>query len=219
MIYIPSSNTSNLSSVKRYLDVRGRAYKLLKKDDGLIVGRDIILLPGVGTFQSGMNSLNLLDLVGTIKGFGFSGGQIIGICLGMQLLLESSQESPGIEGLGLIKGQVKGIPLSLTERVPRVGWDELLVNSNSKTFPKEFFLTPSENLDLAQSLHDYYFVHSYYCEVSKPENISAWFEHSGQMYCASIEAGNIFGLQFHPEKSGEAGYLLLDAILNQVETK
>lgn len=216
MIYIPSTNSSNLSSVKRYLDVKGRAYKLLKKDDSLTTGRDVILLPGVGTFQSGMNSLNLMDLVGTIKEFGFKGGQIIGICLGMQLLLESSEESPGIEGLGLIKGRVKGLPFSSTERVPRVGWDELLVSSHSKIFPKNDFFIQAENLDLVKSLHDYYFVHSYYCDVSNPEIVSAWFRHGEQLYCGSIKADNIFGLQFHPEKSGEAGYLLLDSILDQV---
>ncbi|MBU3568182.1 imidazole glycerol phosphate synthase subunit HisH [Polynucleobacter alcilacus] len=216
MIYIPPSNLSNLSSVKRYLDFGGHDYEFLKKDVFLEVGRDVILLPGVGTFKSGMNALVLSGLVDVIKRFGLSGGHILGICLGMQLLLESSQESPGIEGLGLINGAVKLLPPSLSERIPRVGWDELLISSNSKTYSYERSLIASDCDYPSKSFYDYYFVHSYYCQTSKPEDVSSWFEYDKQLYCASIESGNIIGLQFHPEKSGEGGYLLLDNILNQV---
>ena len=135
------------------------------------------------------------------------GGKIIGICLGMQMLFNASEESHNIEGLGLINGICKKIPDSKKFRVPHIGWNSLEIQSENIFF--------SKNLKLRNYLseRDFYFVHSYYVLPQQEQRIIAKFSHPYGLLAAAVNKNNIIGFQFHPEKSGKAGYDLLDEII------
>ncbi len=209
MIFIVPFDFCNLASICRYFESKNKEYAFLYNDTNLNVSDDVIIIPGVGSFCEGMNSLFLLKLDCKIRNYVSSGGRLVGICLGMQLMFEASEESPGIKGLGLIRGNVKKLP-SVKEKVPRIGWDSILIREESVSY---FQLVSSLIQDKANELQaDFYFVHSYYCEPSDKQIISGSFKHGKDQYCASIESGSLFGLQYHPEKSGSVGYKVLDSI-------
>ncbi|MGG0174634.1 imidazole glycerol phosphate synthase subunit HisH [Gottfriedia acidiceleris] len=154
-----------------------------------------IILPGVGAYEAAMNELNRLGLVNCIKSKAKSGTPILGICLGMQLLYEFSEENFGASGLGLIKGQVKRIPDIV--KVPHMGWNKL-------NFTKQ------ESLLKYVNEGDYvYFVHSFY--ISSPNDELLAYSDYGVKIPAIIKSNNIYGMQFHPEKSAETGLNLLKA--------
>jgi len=193
----------NFFSLERYLRLRALPYQILCSSDQL-TSRDIIILPGVGTFGAGMEYLNFLSLVKPIKDHVNSGGKVVGICLGMQMFLQSSAESPGVEGLGLIPGACELIPSGSSFSVPHIGWNELKFPETQRTL-----FAPS----LKSS--DFYFVHSYYAKPLQDHVVIASFEHPDGMLAAAISSKNIMGFQFHPEKSGSTGYALLDQVLLQ----
>lgn len=165
----------------------------IKNADGLIV-------PGVGAFSPAMEALTSKGLDIAIKEFAATGKPVLGICLGMQLFLDSSEEGASegspIKGLGLIPGKVVKFPSDLTVdsglKVPQIGWNSL---------------TDVTGDLLAEGDH-VYFVHSYYCIPDDPKDCAAMTEY-GLKYCVSLQKGNIFATQFHPEKSGEAGLQIL----------
>ena len=213
MIYIPSFEACNFSSFNRFLKVRGLGWKNLTESTILNPSMDCIFLPGVGSFSEGMGCLARLNLVALIRDFAKKGGVVVGVCLGMQLMLEGSEESPGVEGLSLLKGFCKLLPNDQHSKVPRVGWDEITVRKPGVIFGKSDLVTV--NLNYFKSKSDYYFVHSFYCDPFDSSVETGFFYHAGQKYCASFECGNILGMQFHPEKSGDAGYLILDSIFSR----
>ena len=198
----------NFYSLERYLRLSAHAYRVLSCAESPSAS-DIILLPGVGTFRQGMDYLLETGLAPIILKHANAGGRVIGICLGMQMLLNSSSESPGVEGLGLISGVCERIPVAPSFSVPHIGWNSLLL--------PEFLHPCVAQLGKPQgvSYSDFYFVHSYVAKPSLVDATIASFEHPSGQQAAAIGLGNVFGFQFHPEKSGSAGYALLNHVLGQ----
>ena len=161
-----------------------------------------LILPGVSAFASGMNNLNQAGLIPAIKAKVVQQKTpIIGLCLGMQLLAENSSEHGNNEGLGLIKGSVTKLTTNQKEyRVPNIGWYDVKPKKETILFSK----------DKEQS---FYHVHSYYMQCADKNDVAGTIEYSGQEITVAIERGNIFGVQFHPEKSQDAGLDLLQRFI------
>ena len=184
----------NIGSLTSALDEIGMNY-ILSGDKDVIESATSIILPGVGAFAAAMVELEKRDLIDLLKKKAKEGTPFIGICLGMQLLFDSSEENGSFKGLGLIEGIVKQIPA--TVKIPHMGWNSL----DFKT---------SDDILKYNNPNDYvYFVHSYYVETT-PENIIASSEY-GIDIPGIVRQGNIIGMQFHPEKSSDAGLNLLRA--------
>ncbi len=174
----------------------------ITNDKNKIISSDAIILPGVGAFSEAMNSLNSLDLVNPIVDFSKSGKPLMGICLGMQLLLSESEELGSTKGLGIFDGVCKRFPQSngnLKLKVPQINWNGIYPNNNNLNFKPN---TPLEDIKSGEHM---YFIHSYYaCLVNEDEILSKTI-YGGIEYCSSINKKNIFGFQFHPEKSAKEG--------------
>ncbi len=206
MIAIVDYGMGNLGSVEKALRYIG-CDSVITSDAKEINSASGVILPGVGSFAPAMEELNNRDLVTPLIDCAGSGKPFLGICLGMQLMLEGSEEcsfdrreSNGVvSGLGIIPGFVRRFPDSGL-KVPQMGWNKLIG-------VKGRLLTEGDYV---------YFVHSYYCQPGNAEDIAACTEY-GIKYCASFEHGNIFGMQFHPEKSGTAGLDILRKFV--LETK
>ena len=184
----------NLDSLKRACEEIGFQV-VISNDEQMIEQASSIILPGVGAYKAAMTELKKLNLIELIKSKVNKGTPILGICLGMQLLYEFSEENEKTEGLGLLKGSVKQIPEIV--KVPHMGWNKLIFNRN-------------DSLLKYVSDGDYvYFVHSYYVNSANQELV-AYCDY-GTKIPAIIQSGNIYGMQFHPEKSAESGLNLLKA--------
>lgn len=176
----------------------------VSNDTSEIKKSDVLLLPGVGAFKSGMDNLKKLNLVDCIKEHAEKKKKILGICLGMQLLLDKSEEFGDENGLGLIEGSVKKLPaknsLGQKNLVPNMSWNIIEKNnlSNNKTF-----------LENIKDNNFYYFVHSFYAKLSDHKNIAAFSNFYDFKFAAIINKNNVFGTQFHLEKSGIEGIKLL----------
>ncbi|PGS56804.1 imidazole glycerol phosphate synthase subunit HisH [Bacillus sp. AFS041924] len=184
----------NLNSLKRACEEIDFPV-VISNDIEVIKQAKSIILPGVGAFEAAMNELKSLSLVDMIKSKAKSGTPILGICLGMQLLYEFSEENSGTNGLGLIQGQVKQIPDIV--KVPHMGWNKL-------NFTKQ-----DSFLKYVNEGEYVYFVHSFY--VSSTNNELLAYSEYGVKIPAIIKSDNIYGMQFHPEKSAETGLNLLKA--------
>lgn len=166
-----------------------------------IMQADGLIIPGVGAFPHGMESLAKLGLVGVIRKYIDSGRPVLGICLGMQLLFKKGTEFAPTEGLGLIFGSVDIIPITPNEgRLPHIAWSTISPTEQGR---KKMFA------GLADSKLRFYFVHSYAATGVQPDNISATVSYLGNDIVAAVESGSIWGTQFHPEKSGPSGLHLL----------
>lgn len=195
MIAIIDYDAGNLKSVEKALNYLGETTVITRNRDELLKA-DKVILPGVGSFGVAMDKLNSYGLVQTIKDVADSGNPFLGICLGLQLLFESSEESSGVPGLGILKGQIVRIPDKAGHKIPHMGWNSLEIKTGSKLF------YGIEN-------HAYvYFVHSYYLKAQNEEEVAATTDYSTLIH-ASVEKGNIFACQFHPEKSGDIGLKIL----------
>lgn len=177
--------TTNLFSIKGLLSKIGKVKKI--DNTKKLKNIDILVIPGVGTFSGAMEYLRKNKLDNEILKFAMTGKKIIGICLGMQLLLELGYEIKKTKGLNLIPGQVK----KFNTKSPNIGWGE--VNFLGKRKGKKNF---------------FYFVHSNYCLLNQ-KYIKAFSDHNGKKFPAIIQYQNIIGIQFHPEKSGSNGINLL----------
>ena len=208
MIRIVNFPFCNYASVSRVLKTNNYSFADLEKDNEL-TARDILILPGVGSFSEGMNYLQEQSLITKIVAHANSGGKIIGICLGLQLLFNKSEESPGIDGLKLIDGRVIKIPTCNDFNVPHIGWNSLTKTNSTPGFLKEFFD------QTGNSKSDYYFVHSYYALPSKKHDSIAKLSHPMGDIDVAFHRKNIYAVQFHPEKSGPTGYRLLKQIIDQ----
>ena len=155
-----------------------------------------LILPGVGSFDPAINNLINLDLISDIKNWINSGKSFLGICLGLQLLFESSDEG-SINGLGIVKGEIKRIPKLSDQRIPHIGWCELLPTRNNS-------LLKNDELN-----HWVYFVHSYHAVPLNKNLIAANVNYGSEKLTAIIEQDNLIACQFHPEKSGKTGEKLL----------
>ena len=203
MITIVDYGLSNLLSVRRAIERCGATAQVTNDYHDVLQATKIIL-PGVGAFHNGMNSLKKLKLDKALQDVSHNGVPILGICLGMQMLMEESEENGRCTGLGLIKGCVKRIlPYTSDEhflRIPHIGWSTLKIENN----------VPEESIiDKSIDNRDVYFVHSYAVKPKYRENVVATVQYGTYEICAIIRKDNIWGCQFHPEKSGEIGLKIL----------
>lgn len=192
MIAIIDYGAGNLHSVKNALDHIGAESKITGNAQE-ILSADAVILPGVGAFGDCMASLEKNKLTETVKKAALSGKPFLGICLGLQLLFEESEESPGIKGLGIFKGKIVKIPDGENLKIPHMGWNNITLKKESKILSGSPFV---------------YFVHSYYLETDNKSIVSATTEY-GKTLDIAVEHNNIFAVQFHPEKSGDAGMEIL----------
>ena len=206
-IAIVDYQLNNLFSVKNAIDSLGYESQIVT-EPSQIGAADGLVLPGIGAFPEAMKRLDSLGFIGAIEGFVRSGRPLLGICLGLQLLFSSSEEYGTHEGLGLINGKVRALKeRAQSVAIPHVGWN---------TAERTSLLTANrETKDTGMDIIDggyYYFVHSY---VVEPSNISHSYTNTtygGYQFCSSIAKDNIFGCQFHPEKSGSAGLNIFKSV-------
>ena len=200
MIAIIDYGAGNLHSVKNALDSLGAESKITK-DANDILSADKVILPGVGAFGDAMASLEASGLVDAIKTVIARKTPFLGICLGMQLLFNESEETPGVDGLGIFGGKIVKIPNKEGLKIPHMGW-------NSLEFPKESRVFSNLGTDPYV-----YFVHSYYLEPDDFNIVSAYTAY-GKKLSVAVEADNVFLMQFHPEKSGDVGLKILRNFIN-----
>ena len=179
MIAIIDYDAGNMKSVEKAFQYLNED-AVITRDRKAILGADRVVLPGVGAFGDAMERLHSYDLVETIQDAVKSGKPFLGICLGLQLLFDSSEETPGVKGLGLLPGEILRIPAAEGLKIPHMGWNSI----------------------------DMYFVHSYYLKARNPEDVAATTWYSTDIH-AAVEHDNIFACQFHPEKSSELGLRIL----------
>lgn len=195
MIAIIDYGLGNLRSVEKAFHHLG-SEAIITSDKEVILNADAVVLPGVGAFADAMQRLEALEMVEVIKNVVAVNKPFLGICLGMQLLFEYSEEGNGeVEGLGILKGGIKELPRNMKLKVPHIGWNSLNVRDNSSLFS-----------DLPESPF-VYFVHSYYLKAA--EDIVIATVKYGIEFDAAVAKGNIVATQFHPEKSGDIGLQIL----------
>jgi glutamine amidotransferase len=196
MIAIIDYDAGNLKSVEKALNYLEQE-TVITRDKEVLLSADKVILPGVGSFGDAMNKLHSYQLVETIKEVAASGKPFLGICLGLQLLFERSDESVGVPGLGVLKGDIVRIPDKEGLKIPHIGWNSLEIKPEAKLFQ-----------GIAKQSY-VYFVHSYYLKAENENEVAATTDYSTLIH-ASVEKGNIFACQFHPEKSGNVGLKILD---------
>lgn len=200
----------NLFSVSRALEQIGACAEIADSAQR-IDAASCVVLPGVGAFADGMNGLHERGLVEPLRRYGASGRPLLGICLGMQLLFDSSEEFGAAEGLGLIPGRVIPIPSSSVEgrsrKVPHIGWNELRHAERRRDWTG----TP---LAAVAPGTPAYFVHSFTAAPAHAGKRIADADHDGYLVSAAVGGDNLFGCQFHPEKSGPAGLRILRSFLH-----
>ncbi len=200
MIAIIDYDAGNLRSVEKALLALGET-PVITRDPEELLGADKVILPGVGSFGDAMGKLHQYGLVDVIRRVTAKGTPFLGICLGLQLLFESSSESPGVGGLGILPGRILKIPDSFGLKVPHVGWNSLEIRPGAALFsgiPDGSYV---------------YFVHSFYLEAEDPSIVAATAQYGVNIH-ASVEQGNVFACQFHPEKSGDVGLAILRNFIN-----
>jgi glutamine amidotransferase len=205
-VVIVDYGLGNLFSIEQACKYLGYS-TILSSDSDIILGASNLILPGVGSFEVAMRQLNNHGLVKTLQDFVKTGKPIMGICLGMQLLFNESYEFGKHNGLGFIEGSVIKFPEKVNEqniRIPHIGWNKIY-NGNLKWSSTPLNSTKNESL--------MYFVHSYYVKPLFNENILTYSNYEGFEFCSSVRKENIFGFQFHPEKSGKEGLLIYDNFL------
>jgi glutamine amidotransferase len=187
----------NIHSVKKALEVKGAKVRVTDSP-AVIKNCDKLVLPGVGAFGDAMRELRRKGLVEAIKKHIAEGKIFLGICLGMHLLFESSQESPKVKGLGILKGKVRRFAYSPGYRVPHMGWNRVIFKKRESRLFR----------GIADKSY-VYFCHSYYAAPVSPVCIAARTEYKIK-FASIIEHNNVFAMQFHPEKSQAAGLCLIN---------
>lgn len=195
MITIIDYDAGNIKSVEKAIQSLGEE-TILTSDPEQILKADKLILPGVGAFGDAMEKLKSYGLVEVIKEAVGKGIPFLGICLGLQLMFESSEESPGVEGLSLLKGKIMRIPAGEGLKIPHIGW-------NSLKYPNKGTLYEGLKEDAYV-----YFVHSYYLKAEDEQIVTATTEYGVTIH-ASVQKDNLYGCQFHPEKSSEVGLTIL----------
>lgn len=195
MIAIIDYDAGNIKSVEKALISLGEE-AVMTRDKEVILGADKVILPGVGAFGDAMEKIRGYGLEEVIKEVIDKGTPFLGICLGLHLLFEESEETPGVKGLGILKGKVIKIPEDQGLKVPQIGW-------NSLKFPNKGKLFKGIKEDSYV-----YFVHSYYLKAEDESIVTATTDYVVNVH-ASVEKYNVFACQFHPEKSSEVGLAIL----------
>lgn len=195
MIAIIDYDAGNLKSVKKALDYMGQE-SVVTRDSRELLAADKVILPGVGAFGVAMDNLRKYDIPLVISELAEKKTPVLGICLGLQLLFEGSEENSGVEGLGLLKGEIRRIPDGLGLKVPHMGWNSLKLKGDGRLFA-----------GMEQEPY-VYFVHSYYLKAADTSIVKAVTDYGVEIH-ASVEKDNLFGCQFHPEKSSSSGLNIL----------
>ena len=196
MIAIIDYDAGNIKSVEKALAYLGEEVRITRDREESLAS-DGVILPGVGAFGDAMEKLHTYGLVDVIREVVRRQIPFLGICLGLQLMFESSEETPGVEGLGILKGKIVKIPPAPGLKIPHMGWNSLHFQNNGRLFqgiPEQTYV---------------YFVHSYYLQAEEPEIVKATTEYSTCIH-ASVEKDNVFACQFHPEKSSKWGLKILE---------
>ena len=199
MIAIIDYGAGNLHSVKNALDFLGAECIISNKSEEILAA-DKVILPGVGAFGHAMEALKKSGMDKTVKEVAKQNKPLLGICLGLQLMFEESEETPGVEGLGLFKGKIVKIP-DTGLKIPHMGWNSLEGHQNSVLLG-----------NLGENPY-VYFVHSYYLTTPEEDVVSAYTNYGARLGIA-VERGNVFATQFHPEKSGDVGMTILKNFIN-----
>ncbi len=195
MTAIIDYDAGNIKSVEKALQALGED-AVITRDRDILLHADRVILPGVGAFGDAMNKLHTYGLVEIIHQIVEKGIPFLGICLGLQLLFERSEESPGVQGLGLLQGEILRLPDESGLKIPHIGWNSLKFPHDGRLFKgieEESYV---------------YFVHSYYLKAADESVVKATTEY-GTIVHASVEKDNLFACQFHPEKSSEVGLQIL----------
>ena len=195
MIGIIDYDAGNIRSVEKALHYLGEE-TIVTRDPAKLLVADKVILPGVGSFGTAMEKLHKYGLVPVIHEIVEKGTPFLGICLGLQLLFESSEESPGVKGLGILKGKIVKIPPKEGLKIPHMGWNSLHLQNDGRLFK-----------DIPEQAY-VYFVHSYYLQAENPTIVKAVTEYSTCIH-AAVEEGNVFAFQYHPEKSSHIGLKML----------
>lgn len=195
MIAIIDYNAGNLKSVEKALGYLGEEC-VITRDFGEIRDADKVILPGVGAFGDAMEQLKKYELDKILREVAAEKKPLLGICLGLQLFFEGSDESRGVEGLHLLDGQILRIPDQPGLKIPHIGWNSLHLQNGGRLF---------NGIEEASYV---YFVHSYYLRAKDEQIVKATTEYSTLIH-ASVEQENVFACQFHPEKSGTIGLSIL----------
>jgi glutamine amidotransferase len=197
-ISILDLKTSNIFSLYNAIKLISNNVKIYDKYSTDLKKSDLLILPGVGTFRNAMNFIktnNLIDILyehSLIKK-----KKLLGICLGMQLLFDKSEENGNTEGLKIVTGEVKRFKKNKEETFPHIGWKKNIFENNLKEFNNKYF----------------YFIHSYFCQIQDESDQTSYSNFGSFKFCSSIQKFNIYGFQFHPEKSGAAGLQLLKKVI------
>lgn len=200
MIAIIDYDVGNIKSVQKALVSLGQEIQVTR-DAQEILSADKVILPGVGHFGDAMEKLHRYGLVDVIYQIVEQKKPLLGICLGLQLLFERSDEAPGVEGLGVLKGEVLRLPDQEGLKIPHMGWNSLHLQNDGRLFreiPEDTYV---------------YFVHSYYLKADDERIVKAITQYSTCIH-ASVEQGNVFACQFHPEKSSTWGLKMLENFAN-----
>lgn len=195
MIAIIDYDAGNLKSVEKALKYLGQE-SIITRNAREILKADKVILPGVGAFGRAMEQLKQYDLDKVIHQAVEQNKPLLGICLGLQLLFEGSQENGGAEGLGILRGEIVRIPDKPGLKIPHIGWNSLYLQNQGRLF---------QGLSQGEFV---YFVHSYYLKARDEHIVKACTDYGVQIH-ASVEQGNIFACQFHPEKSSSVGLRIL----------
>ncbi len=200
MVAIIDYDAGNIRSVEKAVRYLGKEVTVTSDPDKILAA-DRVILPGVGAFGDAMKRLHAMGLVEVIRQVAERDTPFLGICLGLQLLFEKSEESPGVAGLGLLRGEILWLPELPGLKVPHIGWNSLKYPNPGRLFrgiPEDSYV---------------YFVHSYYLKAQDEGIVTATTEY-GTLVHASVESGNLFACQFHPEKSSETGLTILENFLS-----
>lgn len=196
MIAIIDYDAGNLASVEKAFLYLGKQV-IVTREPKEILAADKVVLPGVGAYADCMNKLHKYQLIDTIHQVADNKTPFLGICLGMQLMFEDSEEGGHIEGLSLLPGNIIRIPDTPGLKIPHIGWNSIEIRPDSKLFAG------------INNQSYVYFVHSYYLKSKQESVVAATTEYGAHIH-AAIEHDNLFGCQFHPEKSGEVGLQILN---------
>lgn len=195
MVAVIDYDAGNIKSVEKAILSLGGEVSVTR-DREEILRADHVILPGVGAFGDAMEKLHRYGLADVIRETVQKHTPFLGICLGLQLLFESSEESEGVKGLGILPGRIVRLPEEPGLKIPHIGWNTLKYPNKGRLFegiPEESYV---------------YFVHSYYLKAEEPGIVTAATEYAAHIH-ASVEKGNVFACQFHPEKSSDVGMRIL----------
>ncbi len=195
MIAIVDYDAGNIKSVEKALQFLGQE-PVVTRDKETLLQAEKVIVPGVGAFGDAMGKMHQYGLVEVLREIAAKGTPLLGICLGLQLFFESSEETPGVEGLGLLPGKIVRIPDKEGFKIPHMGWNSIQINPASR---------------LLKGIEEgayVYFVHSYYLQAENETDVAATTDYVVNIHAAA-EHENIFATQFHPEKSGEIGLRIL----------